>query len=106
MLDKEFIEQSEVVNQEGYGYYNAFLLALGSYGEHKFIVYSNELDEALEILGEYCKDKGYTGLLEFNYGSLLEFWDGDEDCITEHWFPVNGGEYYLQFPSYVKEVKP
>lgn len=106
MDTKEFIDQSEVINPDNHDYTNSntFLLAVGSYGEHKFTVYANDLQEALELLGEYCKDKGYTGLLEFDYDSLLEFWDNDEDCITEHWFPVNGGEYYLRMPSFVQEV--
>lgn len=104
--NKEFVEASEVVNPDDreYADHNAFLLALGSYGEHKFTVYATNLQDALEVLGSYCKSKGYNVLLEFDYDSLLEFWDGDEACIDENWFPVNGGEYYLQMPGYVKEV--
>ena len=103
---KEFLDDAEVVNETDKEYTNGnlFLLAIGSHGEHKFAVYASHLQEALEILGEYCKTKGYTGLLEFDYDTLLEFYDGSEDYVDENYFPVNGGEYYLSMPGYVKEV--
>lgn len=104
--NKEFIEASEVVNPDDreYADHNAFLLAIGSYGEHKFVVYESNLQDALEVLGSYCKSKGYNGLLEFDYDSLMEFWDNDEECISEIWFPVNDGEYYLRMPEFCEEV--
>ena len=106
--NKEFIEASEVVNADDREYAdgNAFLLAIGSYGEHKFTVYAGSLQDALELLGNYCKDKEYTGMLS-NYDTLAKFyekqWDGMAG-IDKDWFPVNGGEYYLIMPGYVKEV--
>jgi len=102
----EFVLASEVVNHDDKEYTgsNAFLLTLGSYGEHKFTVYASNLQDALELLGVYCKDKGYTGLLEDDYSSLMEQWDNDEECIAEHWTAINGGEYYLAMPGYCQEV--
>ena len=98
---KDFIESAEYCNPEDKDYTdgNAFLLALGSYGSHKFVVCATNLQDALEVLGSYCKTEGYTGLLEDNYDTDNEFFD-------EQYFPVNGGEFYLCIQSlYCEEVQ-
>lgn len=82
----------EVVNARGDGkLYNIII----NYGL-EFEVYANCTEEALETLGQYCKDQNYTGLIENrSYNELLEECDEDEDILNERYYPINGGEFYL-----------
>ena len=86
----------EVVNAQDEEYYDGKLYnIIINYGVG-FKVYANCVDEALEILGRYCKDYGYTGLIEDkSYDELLEECDGNEDILNEEYYPINGGEFYL-----------
>src|SRR5574344_1517609 len=75
---------------------NACKVHFGSYGEYCFLVYCNEYtSDTLDIIGEYCNNNGIAGLLNFStYDEILADCDGDENILSEQWFPVNGGEYY------------
>ena len=96
----------EVVNAQDKEYYDGELYSVSiNYGAC-FGVYADCADEALEILGRYCKDHGYTGLIEDkSYDELLEICDGSEDTLNEEYYPVNGGESYLSTHSLSIEVK-
>ena len=93
----------EVVNEEDKEYFDGHseIFSFGSYGQYSFKVYdSSDTAEALETIGQYCKEKGYNGLLSFDvYDKLLEACDGDEYILVDQWFPINGGEFYLQMPT-------
>lgn len=99
----------EVVNQQDKEYYdgNYFNIYFGSYGEHQFKVYcNNDLQAALEILGKYCKDKGYSILIdERPYDEILADCNNDENIFNEQYFPINGGEYYLGMVLLYAEYK-
>lgn len=85
----------EVVNAQDKEYYDGEIYNVVINYNFCFSVYANCMDEALEILGRYCKDH-YTGLIEDkSYGELLEECDGNEDILNEEYYPVNGGEFYL-----------
>ena len=46
-----------------------------------------------------------AGLLNFSpYDEILADCDGDEGILSERWFPVNGGEYYMQMPTSIEEA--
>ena len=97
MSIKEFLESAELINPDDKDYTDGhiFMLAFGSYGEHRFAVYAKHLQEALELTGEYFKTKGYTGLMQ-------EF-DPEDEYFDESYVPVNGGEFYIPIPGYVEE---
>src|SRR5574344_1629488 len=86
----------KVVNAQDKEYYDGELYnVVINYG-FCFGVYADCPDEALETLGRYCKDHGYTGLIEEKpYDELLEECDGNEDILNEEYYPINGGEFYL-----------
>ena len=86
----------EVVNAQDKEYYDGKLYGVSIDYSSCFGVYADCADEALEILGWYCKDHGYTGLIEDkSYDELLEECDGNEDILNEEYYPVTGGEFYL-----------
>ena len=89
----------EVVNSHDKYFYNgrSVIITLGSYGYFQFkVYYGGDLASALDVLGEYCKDAGHNGILSFeSYDSLLAECDNDEEIFYEQYFPINGGEYYL-----------
>ena len=90
---------NEVVNDEAKEFYGgrAYIISIKCFG---FRVYADCENEALEILGRYCKGHGYTGLIEYkSYDELLEECDGNEDILNEEYYPVNGGEFYLSTHS-------
>ena len=90
----------EVVNAQDKEYYDGKLYGVSIDYSSCFGVYADCPDEALEILGRYCKDYGYTGLIEDkSYDELLEECDGNEDILNEEYYPVNGGEFYLSTHS-------
>lgn len=90
----------EVVNAQDKEYYDGELYGVSIDYSFCFGVYADCPDEALEILGRYCKDHGYTGLIEDkSYDELLEECDGNEDILNEEYYPVNGGEFYLSTHS-------
>ena len=90
----------EVVNLQDKDFYDGrfFIITMGSYGGFQFKVYANsDLVDTLDILGAYCKEAGYTGLLSFDsYNDLLVECDNDDDIFNEQYFGCNGGEYYLR----------
>ena len=90
--DEDF---NEVVNDEDKRFYGgrAYIIPIKCFA---FRVYAGYENEALEMLGRYCKDHGYTGLIENkSYDELLKECNGDEDILNEEYYPVNGGEFYL-----------
>ena len=97
----------ETINNQDKEYFDGrfFNIYIGSYGEHSFKVYcTNDLQSALEMIGEYCRDSGYHGLLDFrSYDELLADCDNDEDIFNEQYYPINGGEYYLDIISMIVE---
>ena len=54
----------EAVNAQDKEYYDGKLYGVSIDYSSCFGVYADCPDEALEILGQYCKDHGYTGLIE------------------------------------------
>jgi hypothetical protein len=56
------------------------------YPSSSFLVIADNMQDALEEFGEYCKEKGFNGFISAEK-------EGDED------FPVNGGEFWLQTPD-------
>ena len=91
-----------VVNAQDKEYYDGkfYNVSIG-YGD-SFGVYASCPDEALEILGWYCKANDYTGLIEDrSYDELLEECDSDENILNEEYYPVNGGEFYLSIHSLI-----
>ena len=90
----------EVVNAQDKEYYDGKLYNIVINYNFCFGVYSDCADEALEILGRYCKDHNYAGLIEDrSYDELLEECEGNEDILNEEYYPVNGGEFYLSTHS-------
>ena len=85
---------------------NAWKVYFGSYGENCFLVYCDEYTPyTLDIIGEYCNNNGRTGLLNFSsYEEILGDCDNNEGVLEEQWFPVNGGEYFIQTPVYVEKA--
>ena len=85
----------EVVNIKDKEYYDNNYQVF-SLGFSQFKVYCNtDTGAALEAIGEYCKKKGYNGHLGFDYEKLMNDCDNNESIFDENWYPVNGGEYYL-----------
>ena len=96
--DMELLQEAETINKEDCWYCdgNLFILCFGSYGEHLFAIYARELQESLELTGEYFKNKGYKGLI-YEFDPENEYFD-DEYC------GINGGEFYIRLPGYVREI--
>ena len=95
---RDFIRNSEIVNSRDKKYCNScFLVAFSSYGTYKFTAYGRCLQDALESIGSYIKEKGYNGLIE-------EYDEANEYFNDEH-FGVNGGEFYIPMPVFVEEVE-
>lgn len=86
----------EVVNAGDKEYFGGVFFAV-QVGHERFKVYgSSDTGAVIEKVGAYCKDKGYTGLLEFRtFSELREYFGGDEESVHERYYPINGGEYYL-----------
>lgn len=92
----------EVVNKQDKNYCNGNYfnidICLGCLGMYTFKVYyyNDDFQGALELLGEYCKEQGYSGLIdERSYDEILADCNNDEDIFNEQYYSINGGEYYL-----------
>lgn len=92
---KRFINPDETI-------FNDHCYELSYYPDTSFIVLAKNLQEALEILGEYCRKNNFDGLIETNINKLFSEYTKTE--INENFFPVNGGEFYLDLPELVQEI--
>ena len=89
MADFEIVNEHDREYADG----NYYLITLAYH--YTFKVYETNLQDALEVLGVYCKEKGYNGLLGFDYDELIQDCDNNDDIFAEQWLHINGGEFYL-----------
>lgn len=57
-----------------------------------YLVGADNIQDALDEFGDYCKEKGFDGFLS-------------EEQENEEDFPVNGGEVWLQVPDHIEEIR-
>lgn len=62
------------------------------YPDTSYIICADNYQDALEAFGEYCKEKELNGFIS-------------DEQENEEDFPVNGGQFWLQVPDHMQEIK-
>lgn len=87
----------ELVNASDVDYVdNLYLMSIDCH--YLFAAFADNLQDAVEEVGKYCKAQGYDGL-------LVDAYDEDDEFFDEHYAPINGGQFYLQMPTHAEELK-
>jgi hypothetical protein len=100
LLYKDYNEYTTVQAVEAYEHCYMFGFMLGNSGYSIMILCDDSWEgDALEELADILQTSGRAGYLKYDDDP-----DIGDDEIMEEYYPVNGGEYFIEYPAAMKKL--